>query len=116
MECAHPPDVIHCSACADVHCHGQSPVNAANRRTSRARPSISGTVSRRADCCRDQPSSIASNSAGSGRSGTAPSTSTRAADPAAFRIPDTSTPRQTRTNGTHPGNPAQTDQLPHPVS
>ncbi|HCU92868.1 MAG TPA: hypothetical protein DHU96_09065 [Actinobacteria bacterium] len=62
-----------------------------NRRTSRARPSISGPVSRCAACWRRQPSSIASNSAGSGRSGTAPPASTKAAGPAAFRVPGTNT-------------------------
>jgi hypothetical protein len=57
-------------------------VNSPNRRISRSRPSISGTVSRRAACCCRHPASIASNKAGSGRSGVASVTSTSAADPA----------------------------------
>ena len=79
----------------------------------RTRPSTSGPLSSRAPCWRRQPSSIASNSAGSGRSGTAPSTSTKAADPAAFGIPDTSTPtimHQARSGSYQ----MQSDRMPHP--
>ena len=99
----HVPEVIQLSTCAGVHCHGHAPVNARNRRTSRTRPSTSGPLSRRAACWRCHPSSIASNNAGSGRSGVASSTSTSAADPAALPVP-----------GRHPPvhAPEATDRLP----
>ena len=51
-------------------------------------------LSRRAACWRCHPSSIASNDAGSGRSGVASSTSTSAADPAALPVPGTAPPVQ----------------------
>jgi hypothetical protein len=63
-------------------------VNAWNRRTSRSLLSTSGPLSRRLGCWRPHPSSIASNNAGSGRSGVTPSTSTSAADPATLRACD----------------------------
>jgi hypothetical protein len=68
--------------------HGQGTLIGPDRRmrpTHLSRPSTSEPLSRRLDCWRRQPSSIASNNAGSGRSGVAPSTSTSAADPAARR-------------------------------
>ena len=68
LECAHPPEVIQPSTCAGVYRHGHAPVNPANRRTSRIRPSVSGPISHRASCWHHQPSSIPSSSVGSGAS------------------------------------------------
>jgi hypothetical protein len=106
VECAHPPEAIQSSTCAGVHCHGQAPVNSANRRTSRTRPSTSGPNSRRAPCWRRQPSSIASNNAGSGRSGTAPPTSTSAAEPTALRVPATAPPKAQASDATNKASDA----------
>ena len=38
---------MNASTCSGIHAHGHPPVNAANRRTTRSRPSISGPLSRR---------------------------------------------------------------------
>ena len=67
VECAHPPEASHASACAAVHCHGQQPVNSANWRTTRSRSPISRAVSRRACCWRRHPASISSSSTAPGR-------------------------------------------------
>ncbi|MGH9267105.1 MAG: hypothetical protein ACRD0D_02900 [Acidimicrobiales bacterium] len=82
MECDHSPCATQASSCSDRHCHGQAPQNAWKRRSTRTRATVMAGLRRRAVCCRRQPSIIASNNAGSGRSSIAPSTSTSAADPA----------------------------------
>jgi hypothetical protein len=55
-----------------------------NRRTTLTRALVIVGLNRRAECWRHQPSIIASNNAGSGRNGVAPSTNTNAAEPANF--------------------------------
>ena len=70
------------SAWAAVHSQGHVPVKARKRCTTRTLCRVMVGLKRRAECCRHQPLTIASKSAGSGRSGVAPSTSTNDADPA----------------------------------
>jgi hypothetical protein len=91
VECAQPPVAIHSSTWPGVHDHGQPPVNAANRRTVRSREPIIDSLNRLDNCCDRHPSSIASNTAGSRRTGVRPVTNVNVAEPAA-RAPDIKPP------------------------
>ena len=82
VEWAQLPWATQASAWAEVHSHGQEPEKARKRWTTRTLWRVIVGLRRRAECWRHQPAIMASNSAGSGRSGVAPSTSTKDADPA----------------------------------
>lgn len=81
MECARDrperSEHVQSSTSVGAHFHGQSLVNRAKRRTCFSRCSIVVIDSWRLDCCRAQPSSMASNTASSGRRCANPSGSTR---------------------------------------
>lgn len=51
---------------AGAHCHGYKPVNRSIRRINRSLGVTVDAFRKRADCCRRQPSNIASNTAGAG--------------------------------------------------
>ena len=113
MECAHPPEAIQDTSCAGFQHHGHPPVNPANRRTVRSQEPIIDSLNRRDCCWHRHPASIASNSAGSGRSGVAPVTSDSAADPPTpGPIPNQRPPTAPAPDAT-PWHQMQRHQKPH---